>query len=279
MHDIELVPGKIDSITITDMSRKFDINTVLNPAMPQNIQVLQNALTQMGVTDSGLAQTVIDSLQDWVGPRDQHAKLSGAKDDYYLSQVPPYYCKCGWIDDMQELLLVKGIKENPEIFWGSSSSNHTVSAYELKAQNSPFLRDRERPNYPFGLNDVFCAGGQKLNINTAPVDTLKILFNGDEAAAEYVQHERAGYDGADGTEDDAPLQSPGDISRGSPGAQQGPGPAMALGNLTSVLDVHSAQFEVKVECEINGYKKEYIAILQRDIRNPANLQVRQFYWK
>ena len=279
LNDIELVPGKINSIKITDMSQKFDINMVANPQFPQNVVVLQNALTQMGVSDSSLAQTVVDSIQDWIGPRDAHARLSGAKDDFYLAQEPPYYCKCSYIDDIKELLLVKGIKEHPEIFWGSNSTNHSISAYELKAQNSPFLRDREQPNYAFGLYDVFCAGGIRLNVNTAPVETLKLIPGVDETMASDIQRRRAGVDGQDGNEDDAPFNSPQEIF-------QGPGPGSAVPqvpgfNPGQLLDVHSSQFEVKVDCEINGYHKEYTAILRRNTNagRQNELQILQFYWK
>jgi hypothetical protein len=275
MNDIELVPGKINSIKITDMSRKFDINMVVNPSTPQNLPVLQNVLNQMGVTDSGLVQTIVDSIQDWVGPRDAHARLSGAKDSYYLGQVPPYYCKSGFIDDINELLLIKGIKDHPEIFWGSNSTNHFTSAYELKAQNSPFLRDREQPNYPFGLNDVFCAGGQRLNVNTAPVETLKLIPGIDEGLAEMIQHNRAGVDGVDGNEDDAPFNNYSEaFSRGVGGAPPPPNSSFA-----TLLDTHSWQFEVKVDCEISGYHKQYTAILRRTPNKPQDLQVLQFYWK
>jgi hypothetical protein len=280
LHDIELVPGKINSITITDQSRKFDINLVANPLFPGNVVVLQNALTQMGMTDSSLQQTVIDSIQDWIGPRDAHARLSGAKDDFYLGQTPPYYCKCSLIDDMKELLLIKGIKDHPEIFWGSSSSNHTISAYELKAQNSPFLRDREQPNYPFGLNDVFCAGGQRLNVNTAPVETLKMIGIDETMAADIVRR-RAGVDGQDGNEDDAPFNSPQEIFQGQ-GQFGGPGSAIPPGlNIAQLLDVHSTQYEVKVDCEISGYHKEYTAILRRNSNasKQNDWQILQFHWK
>lgn len=280
LNDIDLVPGKINSIKITDLSQKFDINMVANPQFPQNIVVLQNALTQMGVTDSSLSQTICDSIQDWIGPRDAHARLSGAKDDFYLAQQPPYYCKCSFVDDIKELLLIKGIKEHPEIFWGSNSTNHTTSAYELKAQNSPFLRDREQPNYPFGLNDVFCAGGIRLNVNTAPVDTLKMIPGIDETMASDIQRRRAGVDGQDGNEDDAPFNSPQDIFFGG----SGPGPTVQPPpgfNASQLLDVHSSAFEVKVDCEIAGYHKEYTAIIRRGTApgRQNDWQIMQFYWK
>jgi hypothetical protein len=194
-----------------------------------------------------------------------------------MGQVPSYYCKCGWIDDMNELLLIKGIKDHPEIFWGSNSTNHTTSAYDLKAQNSPFLRDREQPSYPFGLNDVFCAGGIRLNVNTAPGNILAMIPGMNEMLAEDAQKRRAGVDGVDGNEDDAPFQNPSDIFQGP-----GPGPAgPPQGAISQLLDVHSQLFEVKVACEINGYSKEYTAMVRRNTAGgkPNDLQILQFYWK
>ncbi len=277
--NIELFPGKI-SYKITDLSSKFDINMVVNPGYPQNLVVLQNALNQMGVTDSGLVQTIVDSIQDWVGPRSGHARLSGAKDDYYMNQQPPYYCKSGWIDDINELLLIRGINEHPEIFWGSNSTNHTTSAYQLKAQNSPFLRDRQQPNYPFGLNDIFCAGGIQLNVNTAKPNVLQMIPGMNDMMAEDAQKRRAGVDGVDGNEDDAPFTSPQDIFQSFQGAGPAPAPGGAqFGALGQLLGVTSHLFQVKVDCEINGYKKEYTAILRRVPNKPTELQVLQFFWK
>ncbi|MDB6057087.1 MAG: ral secretion pathway protein [Verrucomicrobiales bacterium] len=283
-ESVELVCGTpggtgTASFKITDMSRKFDINMVAGPQSPQNIIVLQNALNQMGV-DSGMAQTITDSIQDWIGPRETHARLSGAKDDFYMNQQPPYYCKCGYIDDINELLLIKGIKDHPEIFWGSSSSNHTTSAYELKAQNSPFLRDREQPNYPFGLNDVFSAGSGALNLNTAPMNILQMIPGLDETRAEQIVQTRAGVDRVDGNEDDAPLQNAHDVFQNqfgaTPGGIPGGNPAGQMGQL---LGVQSFLFQVKVDCTINGYHKEYTGMLRRDPRKPNDYQLVQFYWK
>lgn len=277
---------------ITDMSRKFDINLVAGPQSPQNIVVLQNALNQMGV-DSGLAQTITDSIQDWIGPRETHARLSGAKDDFYMNQLPPYFCKCGYIDDINELLLIKGIKDHPDIFWGSSSSNHTISPYELKAQNSPFLRDREQPNYPFGLNDIFSAGSGALNVDTAPMNILQMVPGINETMAEQIQQMRGGVDHVDGNEDDAPFQNvsqmfaqfnqygatPGGIPGGPGGVPGAPGGGFQPGQPGQLLGVQSYLFQVKVDCTINGYHKEYTGMLRRDPRKPNDFQLVQFYWK
>jgi hypothetical protein len=45
--------------------------------------VLQKALSIVGVTDAGLASTIVDSIMDWCNPN-AAGSLSGAKDDYYM---------------------------------------------------------------------------------------------------------------------------------------------------------------------------------------------------
>ena len=125
LKNVPLGPGHI-SVTITDMERKWDINLVANPRQPQK-EILQKALTEVGVTDAEQSSTIIDSIIDWINPNES-AGFSGAKSDYYMHLNPPYFCKNGQIDDISELLLIKGI--TPEIYWGSNSTNHPVSAYQ-----------------------------------------------------------------------------------------------------------------------------------------------------
>ncbi len=97
------------SIKIIDLERYANINTATTP-------LLQQALTVMGV-DADDMSVISDSIQDWVQPGDS-PRIAGAKNDYYQSLDPPYNCKEAPIDDMSELLLVHGISEHPEIYWG-----------------------------------------------------------------------------------------------------------------------------------------------------------------
>ena len=50
--------------------------------------------------------------------------MGGAESDYYQSLDPPYYAKNGPIDELSELLLIKGIRDAPELYWGSDATNH-----------------------------------------------------------------------------------------------------------------------------------------------------------
>jgi general secretion pathway protein K len=222
LKNLPLGPGRI-SVTITDMERKWDINLVANPRNPQK-EILQKALAEVGVTDAEQSSTIIDSILDWINPSET-AGFNGAKSDYYLHLNPPYFCKNGPIDDISELLLIKGI--TPEIYWGSNSTNHPQSAYQQHgggAFNSANMnksgagfRDSDQPQYPVGLLELFCAMGGKLNINTASAKTMQLIPGIDEAIAAHIIEERTGPDGVDGTDDDVPFQSPSELSGGLPG--------------------------------------------------------------
>ncbi|MGD1083685.1 MAG: hypothetical protein ABSA47_02925, partial [Verrucomicrobiota bacterium] len=92
--------GKI-SVTITDMERKWSINNLADPQSPK-LDVLQKAVMKAGAADPTQASTIVDSILDWRSPNpDPH--FNGAKSEYYSRLDPPYYCKCGPIDDLSEL--------------------------------------------------------------------------------------------------------------------------------------------------------------------------------
>ena len=103
------------SIKIIDRERFVNINTA-------NAQELQQVLTLMGV-DADSISVVADSILDWVDT-DDSPRLAGAESDYYQSLTPPYYAKNAPIDDLSELLLVKGV--TPEMYYGGSATNSSA---------------------------------------------------------------------------------------------------------------------------------------------------------
>jgi len=272
LRDVPLGPGRI-SVTITDMERKWDINLVANPRNPQKT-ILHNALAEVGVTDEEQQSTIIDSILDWINPNET-AGFNGAKSDYYLHLNPPYYCKNGLIDDISELLLIKGV--TPEIYWGSNSTNHPVSAYQQHGggtfdqatlnRSGAGFRNGDQPQYPVGLYDLFCAMGGPLNINTASLKTLQLIPGIDEAIAERILQQRQGPDGQDGTDDDAPFQ-PGEQIEGMPPALQG---AASYGYRSYV-------FDVTVDAWINDYHRTFHGIVSRSGSSSQTLVCVKFYW-
>jgi type II secretory pathway component PulK len=276
LKNFQLGPGRI-TVTITDMERKWDINLVANPLHPQR-EILQKALTEVGVTDAEQSSTIIDSIMDWINPNSSSG-FSGAKSDYYLHLTPPYYCKNGNIDDMSELLLIKGV--TPEIYWGSNSTNHPVSAYQQHGSgsfNQPTMnsggagfKNGDQPQYPVGLVELFSAMGGPLNINTASIKTLQLIPGIDEQIAARILQDRQGPDGVDGTDDDVPLQNPGELASFL-------GQGAATGAIGNYVSVHSAVFEVKVDAQIDDYKQTYYGIVSRGTSGGAQVKCVKFYW-
>jgi hypothetical protein len=291
LKDVPLGHGKF-SVTIIDMERKWDINNVANPQRPQR-DVLQKALSIVGVTDMALASTIEDSIVDWCNPNTSPSG-SGAKSDYYMSLNPPYWCKGGPIDDLSELLLIRGI--SPEIYWGSNATNHPISAYQqhgggafaqpINGQGGP-LGNKDQPIYPFGLQQLFSPLGGKLNINTASALTLQLIPGIDESTAQRIIERRAGPDGIDGTDDDMPYQNIGEINGGMPGGGGGPQPnvpgapplGVAAQSMASYIDVRSYVFDVRVDAEINDYKRTFHGIVSRSGAGAAQLKCVTFFWE
>ena len=276
LKNFPLGPGIIN-VTITDMERKWDINLVANPRNPQKA-IMQKALAEVGVTDEEQSETIIGSILDWMNPNES-AGFSGAKSDYYLHLNPPYYCKNGQIDDISELLLIKGI--TPEIYWGSNSTNHPVSGFQqhgggafdqpIVSRSGAGFRGSDQPQYPVGLVELFSAMGGPLNINTASLKTLQLIPGIDEAIAERILQARSGG-GQDGSEESVPFQSTGQLSDIL-------GPGVQVQQLANYVSVRSLVFEVKVEAVINDYKRNFYGIVSRGGGGGQQITCVKFYWE
>jgi len=129
-----LFDGGSLTVEITDNNGKFQINSLVQSkgddktdqspkkAAAQE-QAARNVLWRLlrnepfSLEDSE-ARTIIDSLIDWIDADDGDWEQEfGAESSYYLSQQPPYPCKNGPVEFIEELLLVKGI--TPELFFGT----------------------------------------------------------------------------------------------------------------------------------------------------------------
>ena len=240
------------SIKIIDLERKVNINTA-------NSQMILQALTLMGV-DANDISVVSDSILDWISPAGP-PRVAGAESDYYQGLAVPYYAKNAPIDDLSELLLVKGV--TPEMYWGSNATNHTPSVFQHKLGLG--TAPGQTPDYPFGLVEIFTPfSSGKINVNTADVNVLQMIPGVDAVMADAIVKQRAGPDGVDGTEDDIPFSNPGQL--GGFGIKD-----------ASACDTRSFTFEVHVTAQIGDYKRDYVAILART--SGTDIQVLSFYWK
>lgn len=268
LKNLPFGPNGVAHVTIIDMERKWNINALANPRSPQPM-VFQQAFNLMGISDPSQVSTITDSIFDWVDPDDQK-HFNGAEADYYMHLSPPYYCKNGFIDDLSELLLIKGIE--PEMY----SASNSMAAYQMRASHSSVF-NRAPPVYNAHLEDLFTTMGRgRINVNTASALTLQLIPGVDAEAAANIIRARAGMDGVDGTEDDVPFMNVGQINgQNIPGMSVGP----AASGLTQFCDVRSYYFEVTVLAEISGSQRTYHAIIQRQPSRPNDPQIVRFYWE
>ncbi|MEO5803056.1 MAG: general secretion pathway protein GspK [Verrucomicrobiota bacterium] len=252
------------SVKIIDLERKFNINMA-------NQAVLQQAMIVLMGVDASLFPTIGDSILDWID-KDDDNHLSGAESDFYLGLDPPYLPKNGPMDDISELLLVNGIFDNSEIYWGSASPNHSASAFQSRNSGRPF-DDPQRPSYPVGLVDIFTTlSSGKINLNTASTTTLQMIPGVDETIASGIIKLRSGLDGTDGTEDDTPLQNAGELVN-VPGL-----PAVEVTQIAKYCGVRSSTFEVQVGVQLGNVARQYVALIRRGSK-PGDFAILKFYWK
>jgi len=259
LKDYELGDGKI-SLTITDLERKVNIN-IADDAM------LQQALRLVGV-DAGDFSAISGSILDWIDP-DSGTHVGGTESDYYQTLTPPYFAKNKPIDDLSELLLVRGV--TPEIYWGGIATNHPIAAFQSRLG---FLRPiSDSAGYSVGLSEIFTPiSNGRININTASAVVLQMVPMIDEnIAARIIEFRSEG----EGFETSMPIGSPGKTI-GSALLNSGLNPGV-IPQVERFFTVRSSTFEVRVDAEIAGYKRQFMAILARN--SPKDVQVLSFSWK
>ena len=259
LKDYVLGDGKF-SLTITDLERKYNINVADEAA-------LQQALRLVGV-DAGESSGIVGSILDWIDV-DNEVHIGGAESDYYQSLEPPYSAKNQPIDDLSELLLVRGI--TPEMY--GVAANQSPPTFQRKLVRGPVSNVAA---YTVGLAELFTPiSNGRININTASLPTLQMIPFVDEAVAARIIELRSGPDGVSGTEDDTPAGMPGirveDVLR-SAGLNNQAVPLAAR-----YCTVRSSTFEVQVVAEIAGYSRTFSAILGRN--SPRDVQILSFSWK
>ena len=109
----------------------------------------------------------------------------------------------------------------------------------------------------------------KININTASAVVLQLIPGIDNLVAEAIVGARDGAD--DGSGLVGPYRDIGQVRRVP---EVSPGVAMILQQFCAV---GSRTFEVQVDAEISGYKRQFVAVL--GAVNPRDIQILSFYWK
>jgi len=237
-------------LTITDTERKININLAVN-----NEGLMQQGLTMIGA-DAGDVPTIIGSIQDWID-KDDETHISGAETEYYQTLNPPYVAKNGPIDDLSELLFIKGVSS--DLYWGPNSKDHPQSIFGARRIN-PAGAASAMPLVSAGMVDIFTPiSGGKVNVNTASPTVLMMIPGIDERTASAIKD----------LVSQKPLDNPGEIINAGMNPQ-------AVAIASQFLDVRSWTFEVDVDVVVGLSERHYFALLRRN--GPRDIQILNVHW-
>ena len=148
-EEIKLGNGIVKRPRITDLDCKWNINTC-------GEMILTRALQNMGA-DANQCTAVVNAILDWID-RDDQTRPEGAESDVYENFEPPYSAKNGPIDDISELLFIRGVTQ--ELYLGLAATNFQGGAY--------LERMRE-------------VSGQSLSSNEIRLGLVRIAYEGQSA--------------------------------------------------------------------------------------------------
>lgn len=93
-------------IFICDESSKINVNKITDNTRANFVTFLTSYTFKMDIIT---AETITDSILDWIDADDFH-HLNGAEKDYYLSLPSPYEPQNGALETIEELALIKGFR-------------------------------------------------------------------------------------------------------------------------------------------------------------------------
>jgi len=162
-------PSGVAHVEIIPEAAKLDVNKVL----PEELYRLVMAL---GV-EPARAQEITLGIVDWRTPLGQSASMV---DQYYLSLTPSFRARHASIEEIEELLLVKGV--TPDIFYGTY-----VPLPDAELGGGPRLAPRA------GLADCLSVFGsvQQVDANTAAPAVLAAIGLAPFAVQALVERRRA----------------------------------------------------------------------------------------
>lgn len=251
------------SMQIVDLERKYNINRAAEDAVGP--YPLTKAFELMDNISAGEIQDLVNYIKDWrdIGSEE---RVPGGE----LDKTDQFSAKNGPIDDLTELLSIKGITE--AMYWGNSTNQLAASA--LTAQ---VPAEDEEMSYNIGLVDLFTPISKGyININTASEMVLQLLPGMDENRARNIVEYRRGFDQVEGTYDDEPFENINQLRNVA-----GFSSAEAIAIAGRFMSVRSSTFEVTVKATIGKHSRTLVAVLARgkDAQNPKDVTILYTYWK
>ncbi len=253
LQEIPFETGKL-TVAITDEMSKIQVNALVQ--FPESRQFNENQVllwdrlirsirSEDELKDDSDPIAIVNSVKDWLDSGDDEAitGLSGAESSYYEDLDPPYACRNGPIQDLDELLLIKGI---------------TPTIYDDLDEN-PGLSNLMTVHGMIPVQGTSFSWSGRLNINTIGVPVLSALLgleNQEMAQAifdfrEELAAEKDGHDFSDPTWYKE---------------------VVGLGDVTINTDLITATsdvFQIKSEASFNATKTSVTTVVQR-VQDPKS---------
>ena len=253
LQEIPFEAGKL-TVTIADELSKIQVNALVNFPDSNQFNPLQVALwdrflrsiaSEEDLQEDSEPAAIVNSVKDWLDSGDDDATtgLSGAESSYYEDLDPPYASRNGPIQDLNELLLIKGI--TPQIYKGSEEAPGLANFMTVHGMI-------------IGAGTSFNWPG-RININTADAPVLAALlgFEDPELAQAIVEFRQEITEDKDSHDFSNPkwyneIAGLGDVSIN-----------------TNLVATSSDVFSIKSEASLNETKTSVIAVVQR-VQDPES---------
>ena len=166
--DVPLGPGRFD-YKITDEEARLNVNLARTDR-------LERLLTSLGIQKNE-RDAILDSIQDWRDPNDEH-RLNGAEsDDHYLKLATPYRARNANLDSVSELLQIKGVTE--AVFRGTADKPGLVREVTVKTPGPVNINTgRTHVLRALGLSDAEISLIVQARCNEGPYQGVPGQFGG-----------------------------------------------------------------------------------------------------
>jgi len=253
LQEISFESGKL-SVAITDELSKIQVNALVQfPASrqfnPSQVNLWDRFLRYIRgeeeLDDESDPVAIVNSVKDWLDSGDDDATtgLSGAESSYYEDLDPPYTSRNGPIQDLSELLMIKGI--TPQIYNGTQEEPGLGNFMTVHGMT-------------LGAGTAFNWPG-RININTADAPVLAALLGleNQELAQAIVEYRQAAAEDKDSHDFSNPRWY-----KEIPGF----GDVAINANLVTIA---SDVFHIKSEASLNLTKSSIVAVVQR-VQSPES---------
>ncbi len=259
------------SLRILDELGKIQANALVDYPQGKNFNVKQKLLwdnflkllnpPDESIDNLGLNTDIVNCVKDWLdfGDDDETTVINGVEDDYYQGLEQPYNCGNGPLNDLGELVLIKGISQE--------MLDRVEYGYRLGDLMTVYgkVKPAGQSNSSLSGNAGFTFSG-KININTADLPVILSMMPADKSILENSTAAQAIYDyREERTEDGFVNELTGDWYKNCPGCEDSGIMSDLLTTSSNCFLVEWTVTELKEEkAMVNAVAAIVKAVIRRD---------------